>query len=100
MRICIDCNHLYDRNTAPGQRCPTCQKRHDDKRGTTTQRGYGAAHQAARNRYLANWQPGQPCAIGGEPLTQPPHQLDLAHNENRTGYLGLACQAHNRNTSR
>lgn len=55
---------------------------------------YGAAHERARRRHLARFVPGQPCAIGGEPL-RTNAKLHLAHNEAGTGYLGLACAQHN-----
>lgn len=70
--------------------------------GTTTQRGYGAAHQVLREQRLAAYQPGDICAHGGEPLTYWPltiarQYLDLPHTDNRDGYLpGLACRRHNR----
>lgn len=79
--------HLY---------CDGHRRAKDQARGTTTQRGYHARHQATRQRYLARYEPGQPCAIGGEPLSGDPALLDLAHNADRTGYLGLACRQHNR----
>lgn len=69
--------------------------------GTTTERGYGAAHKAERARRLALYRPGQPCAHGGEPLNYPvqvaARYLDLPHTADRTGYLpGLSCRRHNR----
>ena len=40
-------------------------------KGTTTQRGLGAEHQAARRRALAHLtaNPGQPCLRCGQPMT-------------------------------
>ena len=91
------CGAIFD---GPTQRCPPHQQaadtREQARRGTTTQRGYGTTHQQLRARLIAQWTPGQPCAIGGEPLTGPPHLLDLAHDHVNGGYLGLACQLHNR----
>ena len=69
--------------------------------GTTTARGYGAAHQAERERRLKQYKPGDPCAHGGEPLMYWPlavarRYLHLPHNASRTGYLpGLSCARHN-----
>jgi hypothetical protein len=88
---CLDCGTP----TRNGSRCPACERAHDQARGTREQRGYGKAHIAERERQLAQWSPGQPCAIGREPVWDK-SLLDLAHNESRTGYLGLACQLHNR----
>ena len=70
--------------------------------GTTTQRGYGPRHQAERERRLAAYRPGDPCAHGGEPLRYWPlavarRYLDLPHRADRSGYLpGLSCRRHNR----
>jgi hypothetical protein len=62
---------------------------------------YDGAHVAARAAYVARFRPGQPCAIGGEPLWRHTLRkwcdlLDLAHDHKRGGYLGLACRRHNR----
>lgn len=63
----------------------------------SAQKGYGRVHRAVRAQLVACYQPGVTlCAIGGEPLSCPPSQLDLAHNETRTGYKGLACWKCNR----
>lgn len=70
--------------------------------GTTTQRGYGAPHQAERKRRLAQYKPGDPCAHCGQPITYWPlriarRYLDLPHMPGKTGYLpGLAHRACNR----
>jgi len=66
------------------------------RRGTTEQRGYGSSHRALRERRLLLYRPGDPCAIGGEPLTVAARWLDLAHDHVNGGYLGLACRRHNR----
>lgn len=56
---------------------------------------YGARHERLRRRLLAEWVPGQPCAIGGEPTYQR-GRLQLAHVPGSdTEYLGLACAEHN-----
>ena len=72
------------------------------RKGTTTQRGYGSAHQAERERRLPLYRPGDICAHGGEqmwwwPLAVARRFLDLPHNADRSGYLpGLSCRRHNR----
>lgn len=80
--------------------------------GTTTERGYGQAHKAERQRRLRLYRPGDICAHGGEQLSYPlpvavrdsdgtrrlvsPY-LELPHTADRTGYLaGLSCRRHNR----
>jgi len=67
----------------------------------TAARGYGGPHQVTRGDYTAAFTPGQPCAIGGEPLWRHTRRkwcdlLDLAHDHVNGGYLGLSCQQHNR----
>ena len=70
--------------------------------GTTAARGYGTAHQAERERRLKQYQPGDLCAEGGEPMTWWPltvarRYLDLAHDHANGGYLdGLSCSTCNR----
>jgi len=72
------------------------------RNGTTAQRGYGAGHQAERQRRLARYRPGDPCAHCGQPITWWPlatarKYVDLPHNADRTGYLpGLAHRSCNR----
>ena len=58
---------------------------------------YDAEHRRARLLAVARYRPGDPCAIGGEPLMVTDTELlDLAHDHVNGGYLGLSCQAHNR----
>ncbi len=70
--------------------------------GTTTQRGYGHGHQSERERRLAAYRPGDPCAHCGEPMTWWPlavarRYIDLPHTSDRGGYLpGLAHRYCNR----
>lgn len=67
------------------------------RKGTTAQRGYSSAHQAERERRLAAYRPGDPCAHCGRPITWWPltkvtrRHIHLPHNADRSGYLpGLA----------
>ena len=72
------------------------------RKGTTTSRGYGHAHQAERNRRLKQYRPGDPCAHCGRAITYWPlsvarQYVDLPHTPDRTGYLaGLAHRHCNR----
>lgn len=72
------------------------------RRGTTAQRGYGPAHQAERERRLAAYRPGDPCAHCGQPITWWPlpaarRYIDLPHAPGKAGYLpGLAHRSCNR----
>ena len=71
-------------------------------KGTTTERGYGNAHQRERERRLRIYRPGDLCAHGGEPMWWWPlpiarRFLDLPHTTDRLAYLpGLSCRHHNR----
>jgi hypothetical protein len=73
--------------------------------GSTTSRGYGSQHQSMRNRLLAAWKPGQPCARCGQPmlcrwLITPSGKrvsaIDLGHTDDRRGYTGLEHRSCNR----
>ena len=64
-------------------------------RGTTTQRGYGADHQALRRQLLAQFTPGQPCARCGQPMWTKAH-IDLGHTADRSAYTGLEHRRCNR----
>lgn len=63
---------------------------------STTERGYGHAHQVARREAVASHQQGDPCSRCGDPMTEDVSLLDLDHNDDRTGYLGLSHRACNR----
>lgn len=71
--------------------------------GTTTARGYGAAHQRARRQALEHLRanPGHPCWRCGAPLHYDDRaHIDLGHDDNdRTQYRGLECATCNRATS-
>ncbi len=64
---------------------------------STTDRGYGWAHQRARASALKGMADGQPCTRCHQPMwrSQAP-TLDLDHTEDRSGYQGLAHRACNR----
>lgn len=74
--------------------------------GTTTRRGYGAAHQALRARLLKAWRPGDLCARCKQPmmyrwLVSPVtgkrvSAIDLGHTDDRRGYTGLEHRSCNR----
>ena len=106
MRRCIEpgCGKLYDKSEATGKRCPACQQTtdqtRDKRRGNTTQRGYGAAHQAERARQLADFTPGQPCARCGQPIASE-DDADLGHDDHdRSRYRGLEHRRCNRGAAR
>jgi hypothetical protein len=72
------------------------------RKGTTTQRGYGSAHQAERNRRLKQYKPGDLCAHCHQAMTYWPlsvarRYMDLPHTADRSGYLpGMAHRRCNR----
>lgn len=51
------------------------------RRGTTTQRGYGAPHQRARRQLKAAMRDGDPCCRCGLPMYR--WQLELGRNDMR-----------------
>jgi hypothetical protein len=70
-----------------------------------TERGYGPAHRQLRDRLLAAWQPGDPCARCGKPMRyrwmldqrgRKVSAIDLGHTTDRTAYVGLEHRACNR----
>lgn len=83
--------------------CPACrqavsqvaERQRAAVRGTAAQRGYGTAHVATREKLLAQWEPGQPCAHCGQPMWDK-SKLDLAHTADRSGWRGLAHAECNR----
>lgn len=73
--------------------------------GTTAERGYGHSHQAERERRLAAWRPGDPCARCGQPMLarwiicangKRISAIDLGHTADRTAYTGLEHRSCNR----
>jgi hypothetical protein len=70
-------------------RCPTCQAGWQARRGTTTQRGYGAEHQRLRAQLIAVYQPTDLCWRCNRPLGPNPDLLDLGHTDDRRRYSGL-----------
>ncbi len=64
---------------------------------TTTQKGYGWAHQQARKRAIEDMTDGQPCVRCGQPMWRSQARtLDLDHSDDRAAYNGLAHSACNR----
>lgn len=65
-------------------------------KASSTARGYGAEHKAARAAWLAALDSAGVgvCCIGGEPI-YPGQRLHLDHLPDRSGYRGLACARHN-----
>jgi hypothetical protein len=90
---CLDCGQL-----TPRTRCPTHERARSRARGTTTQRGYGAAHQQRKAHDEQGTTPADPCPKCGLPLGPPP--WDQGHTEDRAGYEGPTHIRCNRNTAR
>ena len=78
-----------------GQRCPTHQAEYEARRGTSTQRGYGADHQRERVRWEAiiRQRPVY-CARCGKRIN-PDNAWDLGHKDDRS-YSGPECARCNR----
>lgn len=89
---------LYDADSTRTLRCPACEQAAQSRRHarqSSARRGYGAQHRRKRQQLLEQWQPGDPCAHCHQPMLEG-QPLDLAHNEDRTGYRGLAHRECNR----
>lgn len=103
---CAGCGTLLPR--APGSlpagssTCQPCRRRRHQlilkqvrpvsprrPRPSPTERGYGYEHRAARRVALSEFVSGDPCARCGDPMFDG-DPLDLDHNDDRDGYLGLA----------
>jgi hypothetical protein len=95
LRGCLDCRTLVRGKSY----CVDCQRRRDRQHGTRQQRGYTATHDALRRLLVAALDPWAPCPRCGHPLGPDPTILDLMHNEDRTGWLGLGHRRCNRDVS-
>lgn len=93
---------LFDADSTGTLRCPGCQQHATIKRNARApraSRGYDHAHVAKRAELLTLFRPGDPCALCGQPMASKTG-LDLAHNEDRTGWKGLAHARCNRATNK
>jgi hypothetical protein len=95
-RPCLDCGQLVRGKP----RCWDCERAHDRQRGSRQQRGYDAQHDALRAQLVASLDPWAPCPRCGHALGPDPDRLDLMHNDDRTGWLGLGHRRCNRATAR
>jgi hypothetical protein len=94
-RPCLDCGQLVRGKP----RCWDCQRAHDRQRGSRQQRGYDAQHDALRAQLVAALDPWAPCPRCGHALGPDAALLDLMHNDQRTGWLGLGHRRCNRDTA-
>ena len=97
MRACIDCHAL----TTTGPRCDTCATTSGKPQGTTTQRGYGYAHQKMRATYQARMNAGETftCPRCLTPIL-PGQAWDLEHEPgSRDTYDGPGHATCNRRTA-
>lgn len=96
-RICPKprCPHI-----AQGRYCPTHNREYEAKRGTSTQRGYGRAHQTLRARLAPKVQAGLvDCWRCGQPI-QPDEAWDLGHDDaDRSLYRGAEHARCNRSAA-
>lgn len=88
-RVCSEpgCPELVDAG-----RCAEHRRAKDRARGSSTQRGYGAEHQALRRGYQRNMDRGQTyqCWRCGDPID--PEHWHLGHDdEDRSTYRGPEC---------
>ena len=89
-RVCIEpgCPTITDTT-----RCTAHERARDAARGTTTQRGYGAAHQSLRAT-LAPAATGMVCHLCGD-IMRAGQRLALDHTPDRTGYRGMTHESCN-----
>ncbi len=69
------------------RRCPRHAKEYEQRRGSSTERGYGSAHQRLRADWQRRIDDGEHvvCARCSQPISEP---WALDHADDRTGYLG------------
>ncbi|MCK9602218.1 MAG: hypothetical protein M0R06_24450 [Sphaerochaeta sp.] len=69
--------------------CPEHQGDYERERGTSTERGYGAAHQALRAAYQAKIDRGvwYTCSTCGLPIGAD-DEWDLGHSEDKATHIG------------
>lgn len=100
-RRCPDCKRLHD---GRAHRCDDCRRDRDRQRGTTSERGYGAEHQALRDQWRPYVEAGYVdcraviCLMPDRRIL-PGQPWDLDHDDDRTGYRGPAHERCNRATT-
>lgn len=94
-RACLGCGRLV----RGASRCPPCQRDRDRARGSRQARGYDATHDRLRGQLVAALDPAAPCPRCTRPLGGEAALLDLMHNEDRSGWLGLGHSSCNRDVS-
>lgn len=83
------CSELVDHG-----RCTTHAAQYEQRRGSSTARGYGTEHRRLRAK-LAPKAVGKRCVRCGQPI-RPGQPIDLDHTDDRTGYRGMAHAKCNR----
>ena len=86
MRVCSTpkCPELIDH----AGRCAKHQREYEAKRGTKTERGYGAEHQALRKQWTPRVATGTIRCARCHELIRKGQTWALDHRDDRTGYLG------------
>lgn len=80
-RRCKTCGQLYDKDTAPGWRCPTCQAKRTTElqaRPSSSTRGYDGEYQRNKPVIIAQGRNGRPCVICHKPIT-PRQKVTVEH---------------------
>jgi hypothetical protein len=82
------------------RRCDQHASQREQQRGRRQQRGYGAAHDAARERLISAFVPGTPCPKCIRPMWDT-SQLDAGHSEDlRDNPNAVADQLEHRGCNR
>lgn len=76
--------------TGSVRRCPEHQAQYEQRRGTRHERGYGSRHDAERSKWAPLVESGTVRCVRCGKYVDPSHRWSPDHNEDRTGYLGVA----------
>ena len=77
--------------TGGERRCPRHAKAYEQRRGSSTERGYGSAHQRARAAWQRRIDDGEHVVCATCPTVITGRMWQLGHDHVNGGYLGPQC---------